>query len=204
MQWSELVANHLHDLKNRLGVLMQQIDSSQDEKKLEMQQSSRQIHDDLIALLTLFRLEQQELRVDRYDLPLSDALQEAAGREEVLLKASGIELEIDCSAAAMGFYDRPLIVSVLAHGILNAIHAGASRIVLGAEEQDRCICFSIDDNGKGLGSKQVDLSEMKGVGVGLRLGEEIAKAHRRRGQTGSIQLQPSEQLGGAQLLLWIP
>ncbi|HIJ31514.1 MAG TPA: hypothetical protein HPP89_08485, partial [Gammaproteobacteria bacterium] len=72
MQWSELVANHLHDLKNRLGVLMQQIDSSQDEKKLEMQQSSRQIHDDLIALLTLFRLEQQELRVDRYDLPLSD------------------------------------------------------------------------------------------------------------------------------------
>ena len=50
MQWSELVANHLHDLKNRLGVLMQQIDSSQDEKKLEMQQSSRQIHDDLIEI----------------------------------------------------------------------------------------------------------------------------------------------------------
>ncbi|MBT7306934.1 MAG: HAMP domain-containing histidine kinase [Gammaproteobacteria bacterium] len=205
MEWSELVANHLHDMKNQLGVLMQQIDSSsRGEEKLELQRSSRQIHDNLIALLTLFRLEKGELVINRMDLPLCDVLQEAAGREDVLLDASSIRLETQCSRNAYGFYDRPLLVSVVSHGILNAIQAGASKIVLGASEQDGGALFTVNDNGGGLSEAPDKAKKRSATGVGLRLGEEIVSAHCRKGRCGEISLQPSESLGGTELSIWVP
>lgn len=114
MEWSALVANQLHDLKNQLGVLMQRIDSGETGDLVTLQKSSRLIHDDLSSLLTLFRLEEETFTLTRLDLPLCDVPQEVAARHEPLIVSPGIELEIECDNTALGLYDRPLIVSVIA------------------------------------------------------------------------------------------
>jgi signal transduction histidine kinase len=205
MEWSTLVANQLHDLKNQLGVLMQRIDYGEFEDLPLLQRSSRLIHDDLRALLILFRLQQNEFALTRLDLPLCDVPQEAVARHEPLIDSSGIRVEIECDSAAIALYDRPLLVSVVAHGLLNAINAGATAITLQARPHDRGSLFSVDDNGSGLtGSAASSPETVVGTGLGLRLGEEIAQAHQRGGRRGWLSLGPSERLGGSRLELWIP
>lgn len=207
MEWSALVANQLHDLKNQLGVLMQRIDSGETDDLILLQKSSRLIHDDLSSLLTLFRLEDETFSLSRLDLPLCDVPEEAAARHEPLIESSGIQLNIACDNSAIGFYDRPLIVSVIAHGLLNAIHANATTIALRALNHEGGALFSVDDNGADEALPTADNESSAGVagtGIGLRLGEEIAKAHQRGGRCGWLKRIPSEQLGGSMLQLWIP
>ncbi len=208
MEWSALVANQLHDLKNQLGVLMQRIDSGETNDLLLLQKSSRLIHDDLSSLLTLFRLEEETFSLTRLDLPLCDVPEEAAARHEPLIESAGITLDIECDPAALGLYDRPLIVSVIAHGVLNAINAGSTTIRLSALNQDRGSLFSVDDNGSGIiEGNTVDSDHAPGAagtGIGLRLGEQIAMAHRRGDRCGWLKRIPSEQLGGSSLQLWVP
>ena len=199
MEWADLVANQLHDLKNRLGVLMQQIDSDPASHRTTLQQNSRLIHDDLTNLLTLFRLERDQLQINRLDLPLCDALEEALAHHEPLVESSGIEASILCNPAEMGFYDRSLVVSVLSHGVLNAIHQGATTIQLSAQEHSNGCSFIIDDSGP-----SDDATPPSGTGVGLTLGREIAAAHRRSSATGTLDLTLQGPLGGARLELWLP
>mgnify|MGYP003958249139 CR=1 FL=1 len=204
MQWSDLVANQLHDLKNQLGVLMQQIDSTQAEDRIPLQKSSRLIHDDLNSLLILFRMDENKFKLDRMDLPLCDVPEEAAARHEPLLRSSDIDLQLECDPDAYGFYDRPLLVSVLAHGVLNAINAQAKTIHLQAKLEGQGCCFSVDDDGVGLNAPIEQSERIPGAGVGILLGKEVAAAHKRGEQQGELTLQPSEALGGTQLRLWIP
>lgn len=199
MEWSDLVANQLHDLKNRLGVLMQQIDSDPASHRTSLQQNSRLIHDDLTNLLTLFRLERDQLQINRLDLPLCDALEEALAQHEPLIESTGIKTEIHCDFSSMGFYDRPLVVSVLSHGVLNAIHQGADNIQLSAQEHADGCSFIVDDSGA-----SDDTSPPLGTGIGLTLGREIATAHRRGSVTGKLDLTLQGPLGGARLELRLP
>ncbi len=201
MEWSTLVANQLHDLKNQLGVLMQRIDSGETDNIALLQKSSRLIHDDLSSLLTLYRLQEENLTLTRLDLPLCDVPEEAAARHEPLIESSGVKLEIDCDSGAIGFYDRPLIVSVIAHGLLNAINAGATTITLRAINREKGSLFTVEDNGPGLDNQTETTT---GTGIGLRLGEEIAKAHQRGERNGWLKLYSSHKLGGTELQLWIP
>ena len=204
MEWSELLANQLHDLKNQLGVLMQQIDTGDLEQLPAMQQSSRLIHDDLNGVLMLYRMQQEQFRLDRMDLPLCDVPQEAVARHLPLLERAGITVTIDCDVHAYGFYDRPLLVSVMAHGLLNAIHADASQILFSATREEGGACFTLDDDGVGLGNLKGAERAEEGSGIGLVLGRAIAAAHQRAGHEGVLSLQASERLNGAQLKLWIP
>ena len=199
MEWSDLVANQLHDLKNRLGVLMQQIDSDPASHRTALQQNSRLIHDDLTNLLTLFRLEQNQLQINRLDLPLCDALEEAMASHKPLIESTGIEVSIHCGPGEMGFYDRPLVVSVLSHGVLNAIHQGASAIQLSAKEQAGGCSFIVDDSGP-----SSDTTPPSGTGGGLTQGREIAAAHQRGPERGTLDLTLQGPLGGARLELHLP
>ncbi len=203
MEWSTLVANQLHDLKNQLGVLMQQIDSGETNDITRLQKSSRLIHDELSSLLTLFRLQEHSFKLTRLDLPLCDVPEEAAARHEPLLESSGIQLEMDCDPELLGFYDRPLVVSVIAHGLLNAIAAGARTITLRAAQQDGGSLFTVqDDVSAGSHSDDLPAAATAGTGIGLRLGEEIAIAHQRAGRTGWLRWSRKE--GGGVLQLWLP
>lgn len=204
MEWSDLVANQLHDLKNQLAVLMQQIDSGLPEDRIQLQKSSRLIHDDLNSLLVLFRLQGSDFTVNRMDLPLCDVPEEAVARHEPLLESAAVELQLECDPSAYGLYDRPLLVSVIAHGILNAIHAQADTIHLTAQLEEGGCSFSVDDNGIGLDGKSGDSAQLTGSGVGIQLGREIVAAHRRGGREGALWLRPSQRLGGTELKVWIP
>lgn len=204
MEWTALVANQLHDLKNQLGVLMQRIDSGDTEDIATLQKSSRLIHDDLSMLLTLFRLKEGEdqFKLTRFDLPLCDVPEEAAARHQPLIERAKIDLTIECHPHQIGFYDRPLLVSIIAHGVLNAINAGASKIILRATEYDGGALFEVEDNGSGL--EKGKAIQGSGTGVGLRLGSEIAQAHKRSERAGWLKLEEGRLLEGARLQLWIP
>ncbi|MDY0745486.1 HAMP domain-containing sensor histidine kinase [Paucibacter sp. R3-3] len=205
---AQLDAAVIHDLKNRLAILDSELATLNEQDlppearrhALSAREQASTVTHKLVEYLTLRRAAAPGgLRADtQEDTPAllleelqADALSLAGGRVEVLVDAAG--------APGFWFYDRYLVLLALDSALYNALRFARSRITLGASATAGGICFSIRDDGPGVQA----MPGASSTGLGLRVCEAVAAAHRNRGLKGHCTLR-SERDGGAVFELHLP
>ena len=209
---SQLDAAVIHDVKNRLAILADEL------TKLEAltrdplarrhaeaaSEQANQLTRKLVEYLTLRRAaDPGGLRADaREDTPalLIDEL--AADARSLAGERIEIVTTLDASAPDYWFYDRYLVLLALDSALYNAMRFAHGRVILGARGASSGpagLCFYVKDDGPGVQTKPGQSS----TGLGLKVCEAVAQAHRNKGVHGRSHLRNAPE-GGAIFELHLP
>ncbi len=202
MDFVELAAITIHDVKNRLAILASRAEARGD---AETERGVMEAALTLTRLLAAYKSEKGQLgtAIDAH-API-DLLQELAAEAG---KLTGLAVNYDSAAApTLGFYDEALVRLVLRDALYNAMRHAATELRLAARLHDGCLEFTVSDDGPGypaglLGQPAAmqALSE-EGTGLGLYLAGRVARLHDNAGRQGSVELAIE---GGAVFALRLP
>lgn len=202
MDFAELAAFTIHDVKNRLAVLASRAESKGDP---EMLHGALEAAASLTRLLAWYKAEKGSLGIEVDARVPADLLEELAAE---ISKQSTLTARIESSAApTLWFYDESLIRMVLLSAVYNAMRHARQHITLSAQEASGWLEFVVRDDGDGFPESMLGQSiamqplSRHGTGLGLHLAGHVAAMHENAGQCGSIELS-NEQ--GAVFRLRLP
>ena len=202
MEFAELAALTIHDVKNRLHVLAGQAEAA---GCAEMLRGTLDAAASLTRLLAWYKAEKGCLAVDMDARVPEDLLGELAAE---IGRQTPLTVKLDVSRApALSYYDENLIRMVLHNALSNALRYARREISLSAVDAGQWLEFIVQDDGAGYpaGMLERPLSmqafSREGTGLGLHLPGHIAALHENAGQRGSIELK-NEQ--GAVFCLRLP
>lgn len=204
----QLSALVVHDLKNRLAILTDELAQLgrlplTEGAHAHARQASEQaqlLTRRLMEFLTAHRaVEQGGLRaVPAEEMPDS-LVMELAGDAQTLLHGRLQVLQQFDDNPPFWFFDRQLARLALDSAIYNALRFARSRITLGLRLADQQLCFYVWDDGPGLQNTPASTS----TGLGRLVCDEVARAHRNHGRSGRSLLRNHDQ-GGAIFELFLP
>lgn len=189
MNFADLAAFTIHDVKNRLAVLGCRAELRGDSETL------REAHEaaaTLTRLLTLYKAENGGLGVDIEARVPADLVGELAAE---IGKQGKIPVAVDLDATpTLAFYDESLVRMVLLNALYNALRHARGRITLGAAETGEWIEFAVRDDGPGYPPEMLGRNaamapiSREGTGLGLHLAGKIAALHRNGDAEGYVEL----------------
>jgi signal transduction histidine kinase len=201
----ELVGLLAHDLKNQLGLLEAELalltHAPDADRAQRAHQHCAQLRQRLVAYLTLYAGGKGGLSaqiVDESPIDFLASLAHMASRPE------GAPLALRPAPAGLPpfwYFDARLVRLALEAALHNAWRFARSQVWLGVDAADGGLCFSVDDDGDGLGSQ--DPSAQSSTGLGMQLCAAVARAHRRETLRGRVSLAPRPE-GGTRFTLWLP
>ncbi|MCL6415677.1 HAMP domain-containing histidine kinase [Aestuariirhabdus sp. Z084] len=232
IDFATVLASSVHDMKNSLGLLLNSVDSlcsahppnSPDDyaRYSQLNYEASRVNNNLIQLLSIYRLQQDMLPLSVEESYVSDLLQEQLALNEPLLQARQIVPELDCDPELIGFFDQQLIAGTINNVILNSIRYTRDRLHIRAFQQNDYLVIEVADNGSGYPEQMCvqgqTLQGMEGISsnqgvvnfgsgstqLGLYFSTEIARLHQQNGRSGYIDLTNGEPLGGGVFRLHLP
>lgn len=189
MEFAELAALTIHDVKNRLHGLAVQAETSGQPQLLQGALSAAA---SLTRLLVWYKAEKGALQPELEARVPEDLLRELAaevGRQTTLT------LSVDVSAApTLWYYDENLVRMVLLDALYNALRHARQEIRLSAVERGGWLELTVQDDGPGFPVTLLgDAGSMcsfsrEGTGLGLHLAARVAAMHANAGVQGTIEL----------------
>jgi K+-sensing histidine kinase KdpD len=226
MNFSDILASTLHDTKNSLGLLfnnLEDIIASCREQDCErhadfyaLQYEIQRLNHSLIRLLSLYKAEKSQLAANIDYHAIADFLEEVAVAHERLLASRGIQLETDCDAGLIWAFDRNLIGGVLDNIINNAFRYARSTVKIRAFSENGYFVVQIEDDGKGYPPAMLinenkqphfkqDIDFKTGsTGLGLYFSLMIAAMHVNHEKEGFISIVNGGNLGGGVFSIYLP
>ncbi len=224
LDFALVLASSVHDMKNSVGMLLASLEEVIQETPPENEEQKRRfntlhyessrINNELVQLLTIYRMQNQflPLRIDHYYV--IDVMEEQVARNHMLLETGNIELDFQCDDELNWYYDNDLVSSVIHNIFVNCIRYTKSKIMIRAEEYEGYLCISIEDDGPGYPAHMLDkpsnlvenASDVAdgGTHLGLYFAEQIAAMHKQGDKTGHIALENGGVYGGGVFRLFIP
>lgn len=198
-----------HDLKNALGALESELgllsQTPSRSKALQAQQHCAELRQQFVQFLTLYSAESQGLRALCEDESPAALMAQLVRTWQHKLQTIGSPLQLSClssdAAPSFWYFDRRLVQLALDAAIHNATRFARSHIGLAVQQQGPWLCWSVQDDGPGLGSPDPDQPSATGLGSALALA--VAQAHRLGGQAGHTRLLTPPQ-GGTRFELCLP
>ncbi|NQZ04191.1 sensor histidine kinase KdpD [Idiomarina sp.] len=221
IDFSTLLAVSVHDMKNSLGLLVQQLedaaskvpDTETQGELAHMHYEAQRINTNLVQLLALYR-QQDSLQIESEKTYLDEVVEELVMNNRFYSESRSITLTADIADDIFFVGDRALITQVLNDVFINAMRYTADKLIIKAKRvADRGCSITIEDNGPGypdsllaLNDLQPRYLDMEGsrTGLGLYFARLIAEAHKYKGQHGYIKLENSSSLGGSRFTLYLP
>jgi signal transduction histidine kinase len=198
-----------HDIKNSLGVLLKFIGTISESCEIQqsdtgikqcadMEYEVRRINNNLVKLLTLFKVEEgvYMLNVDAHSV--KEFLDEALLEHGVIMRQKGIEHSIECDHDLYWCFDRNLMMGVMSNAINNALRYTGDRIHVVAEATPDGLSIGVEDNGDGFPG--IMLEQQNGVknpesgfinnntGLGLFFTQTVLNLHQHNGKLGHVSL----------------
>ncbi|NEX20382.1 HAMP domain-containing histidine kinase [Thiorhodococcus mannitoliphagus] len=224
MDFSDILASSIHDIKNSLGLILSSVDelvNDPNNKIADVRQASLLQHEaqrannNLIQLLTLYKIGNQQLAARVAEQNLEDFLDEVIANNSALCESLNIQLSSDCDPDLNGYFDADLIRSVLDSTIGNAHRYAKTEIQVNATEEDGYLVIRVEDDGGGFPdslsgllknmAKQPQESQAPGrTQLGLFFATSIAELHQNNGKRGRIELKNGHRLPGGCFELWLP
>ncbi len=225
MKFSDALASSIHDIKNSLGMLIntleeitsdEQSGSAADPRMLVLQSEARRASNDLIQLLSLYKMENERLTPHVSEHNLEDFLDDILVEHQTLAAARGVSMETDCDGFLSAYFDADLLRGLLNNAIGNAERYTENKVLIGAEEHDGYVVIRVEDNGRGFPSAMLDMLKAPQVTdssegfhggrtrLGLFFAAEVARLHRNRDREGFIKLENDCSLGGGCFSVWLP
>lgn len=213
-----LFAASIHEIKNRFGLLLNQLESvlaqanvSDTEAVAHIRHDAQFIGSELVRVLSVFKAASGQMNASVDQQILEDFLEEVVARHATTSHATGCSIAFECDSDLTGFFDIGILTVVLDTCLYNAINAGATAIVLRADTDDGFLQIHVDDNGPGFPEDmlQGDIATGKlkvdqgSTGLGLYFANTLLGHHREGDKEGAIVLGKSPE-GGARVTLRLP
>ena len=202
MDFIDLAAFTLHDVKNHLAVLASRAEQKGDAETLH---GVLEAAATLTRLLAYYKAGKGSLWIEEEARTPADLLNELTVE---MGKQTGLTVSADPSAApTLWFYDENLVRMVLLNALYNALRHARQQVRMAACVRDGWLEFSVRDDGSGypeaMLGQPVALHSLspEGTGLGLHLANQVAALHRHAGQQGYIELSNE---GGAVFRLRLP
>lgn len=218
-----VLATSVHDMKNSLGMLLNTLSDvmtrfpaqtpEQEKSYGVLEYEASRINSELVQLLSLYRLEQDQIHVHVDEYSVRDLLDEQVARNADLLASRRISLEVSCDNDLFGYFDADLLGSVINNVLVNAARYTRNTIRLSAEEAEGGVKIVVEDDGSGFPAAMLDpdswLSSRANFAagrphLGLMFASRIAQMHKNKGKSGQILLDNLSILGGGRFAIWIP
>jgi two-component system sensor histidine kinase SenX3 len=217
------LASTTHDMKNSLGMMLNSLDEvvnnctaencPSHKHLLHMQYEANRVNNNLIQLLTLYKMDNDQLSMNISHYSVSDLLEETHLQCRPLLEYKDIKVTVDCPDDLYWFFDRNLVLGVINNVLNNAFRYAGDRIVIKADEHDGCLVISVVDNGKGYPESMVGSSvktnkevsfKSGSTGLGLFFASMVAMMHKNKDREGYISLSNIDENGGGCFSIILP
>ncbi len=222
MVFYDVLASIIHDMKNSLGMVINRLDEVVDElppdinksaKITGIQQEAKRLNNNIIELLTLYRIENERVSAVIDEINVHSFLQESIAENQSIANASNVALACDCADNLVGYFDEGLVHGIINNLIGNALRYSESRIELSAIESDGFLVISVEDDGSGFtaamlkaqeaGSNNKEIANGRTL-LGIHFANLVAQMHQNQGRTGFIQLSNNSKLKGGCFSIHLP
>ncbi|NKN33560.1 sensor histidine kinase [Marichromatium bheemlicum] len=230
MDFSDILASSIHDIKNSLGLILNSLDELVEDPGNQLadpRQASLLKHEvqransNLLQLLTLYKLGKEQLAVRIAEYNLEEFCEEVVAESLAVCQALGLELDYDCDPELSGYFDSELVRGVLTSSIGNAQRYARTRIRLSAAEEQGMLVIRLEDDGAGFPAAVLGLLPEHGgqtdpspaepaaaassrTRLGLYFAQQVARLHQTPQATGRIRLTNAHHLPGGCFELWLP
>jgi two-component system, OmpR family, sensor histidine kinase SenX3 len=223
LDFSTYLASLAHDMKNSLGMLLNTTDEMLDSCRPEtcpsynllsrLQYESKRAGNDLIQLLTLYKMDKAQLTLNLDYESVYDFMEETVLCNKSLLDSKGVQIEIDCPDDLSWFFDRELIFGVINNVLNNAFRYVKDRIKITAGEDNGFLFIRIEDNGEGYPEHMINTIpntplgtrfSTGGTGLGLYFASLVVRMHKNKGKEGYILINNSGMEGGGCFSVYLP
>lgn len=223
IDFSSILASSIHDMKNSLGMVLSSLDAIVDEESnscsctpemaAQIQYEAKRVNDNLVQLLTMYKLDNQYYSVNQAELDLADFLEESYLLNKPLLGHKNIQADIVCESDLFGYFDRELMTGVINNLVTNAVRYSKQRISLNAAFKEGYLCLSVEDDGPGFPERMLrtdfegddELDMVSGhTKLGLFFCTMVARLHTIGDRQGFIKLDNNSRLGGGCFSIHLP
>ncbi len=222
MKFADVLASSVHDIKNALGVMINTLDEitsdpdsglAHNPKMLTLQSEAKRASNDLIQLLSLYKIENERLTPHVAEYNLEDFLDDILVEHRALAQARGIKINRECDPFLSAYFYADLVRGILNNAIGNAERYTRDRILLAADFQDDFLVIRVEDNGRGFPPAMLEMLDALNVSRGFQSGRtqlglffssQVARMHQNQGLEGRIELGNECSLGGGCFSVCLP
>lgn len=223
IDFSFVLASSVHDMKNSLSMLLNTLSDvmtqypPQNETHAKsyavLEYEAARINSELIQLLSVYRLDHDNVRAHIDEYVLIDVLSEQVARNHGLLQTRAIELELVCDETLMGYFDSDLVGGVINNVLVNCARYSKHKLKLSAQQSEQGVCITIEDDGPGYPDDMLNASTLAESRpnfsggrphLGLMFANRVALMHKNKSRQGSISLSNDSSLGGGCFKLFLP
>lgn len=223
IDFSFVLASSVHDMKNSLGMLLNTLSEvmvqypPQNTEHVKsyavLEYEAARINSELIQLLSLYRLDHNEVRVHIDECMVVDVLSEQVARNHGLLQTRQLELILQCDESLSGYFDSDLVGGVINNVLVNCARYSKSKLILSAQQTIEGLCIAIEDDGPGYPQDMLNASTFAEARtsfangrphLGLMFANKVALMHHNKSLQGFIRLTNDSALGGGCFKLYLP
>lgn len=158
MKFYDVLASLIHDMKNSLSMVIHTLEQltadpsfqyDKPERVTALQNEARRLNNNLIELLTLYKIENERISPAIDEVEVADFLSEVIAENRSSAEANNIRLSYRCDPDLIGYFDEGLIRGVLNNLIGNGIRYTDDQLILSADQEDHFLVLRVEDNGRG-------------------------------------------------------
>jgi K+-sensing histidine kinase KdpD len=221
MDMHTVMASTVHDVKNSLGMINNQLadlvkrlktsDPDSARELLRIQLECGRINNGMVHMLGLYKLNQGMFSPKVEEVYVPDVIMDVTSRYREMLDAMGVALSVNIDDDLLWYMDSNLVEGLLTNVLTNSIRYSKSLLSFDIQEVDGWLNIRIRDDGDGFPEKMLTMLdeaetvcfESGATGLGLYFCQQIAQMHTAGERKGYVQLS-NEASGGAVFDLFLP
>ncbi|QEP44257.1 sensor histidine kinase [Ectothiorhodospiraceae bacterium BW-2] len=221
-----ILASSVHDMKNSLGMVLSSIDTLVERRTPDgcypitereiatLRYEAARVNDNLMQLLSLYRIENGHYRPVINEIYVADFLDECLAENDTIIRSYNISARLDCDEELNWYFDPMLISGVINNVFTNALRYTRTQVVLSAAMEGERLRLRIEDDGNGFPPAMLAINDSQGqtaidfysgnTGLGLYFSSIVAELHRNGSRVGEIRLSNGGPLGGGCFDILLP
>ncbi len=226
MEFLDILASTLHDMKNSLGILFNTLEESIEQCRekecssygrfFTLQYEIKRLNHSMIRLLSLYKKEKSQFMINVDYYPVDEIIDDIIIQNKPLLSSKGIQIETDCPEGLFWTFDRNLVSGVLENVLNNCFRYTKDKVRISADKEGEYLLLRIEDNGRGypecmlvhdkeeLSYKRTIDFDTGSTGLGIYFSMLVAKSHTNENREGYISILNGGALGGGAFTIYIP
>ena len=223
IDFSFVLASSVHDMKNSLGMLLHTLadvmveyppqNKAHAKSYAVLEYEAARINSELIQLLSLYRLDHDQVRVNIDEYFVTDLINEQIARNHELLQVKLIDVIVDCEESLIGYFDSDLVGGVLNNILVNCARYAREKLKISAQQTLEGLCITIEDDGPGYPEDMLNASTFAESRtnfangrphLGLLFANKVALMHTNKSRQGHISLSNKSSMGGGCFTLVLP
>ncbi len=200
---------------NRLDEVVEELPSNihDSAKVAAIQQEAKRLNNNLIELLTLYRIENERISAVIDEVFVEEFLHDIVAENSSAANSAEVTLTCYCDEELSGYFDEGLVLGIINNLIGNALRYTESTIELSATEKEGYLVISVEDDGKGFPQPMLEAQKADAINsdicdgrtlLGIHFANMIAQLHQNKGKKGFIRLSNDNKLNGGCFSIYLP